>query len=250
MDSIEKILEDKLYIAGPCSIESKEQILDIGKKVKALGANVLRGGAFKPRTSPDSFQGLGKEGIDYLVEVKKELDLPIVTEIVDINHLSYYEDVDIIQVGARNMQNFELLKALGKTDKWILLKRSFGCTVNEWLSAAEYIKAGGNDKIILCERGIRTFEDSTRFTFDVNAIAVVKDKSAYKIIVDPSHATGNSKYVESATYAGIASGADGFIIEIHDNPKESITDPDQAITPDTLEKIIKNSNKIKDIIEE
>lgn len=250
MESIDKILEDKIYIAGPCSIESKEQILEIGKKVKELGANVLRGGAYKPRTNPDSFQGLGKEGIDYLVEVKKELDLPIITEIVDAKHLPYFEDVDIIQVGARNMQNFELLKALGKTDKWILLKRGFGSTVNEWLSAADYIRAGGNNKIILCERGIRTFENSTRFTFDVNAVAVIKENTDYKIIVDPSHATGNSKYVEAATYAGIGAGSDGFIIEIHENPKESITDKDQAIRPDKLRKIIEKSNKIKDIIEE
>lgn len=248
MYDLEQILSDKLFIAGACSIESREHILRIGEKVKKAGANILRGGAYKPRTSPYTFQGMGKEAIDYLVEAKETYHMPIVSEVLDPRYLEYFEDVDIIQVGARNMQNYELLKELGKLDKYILLKRGMGATVDELISASEYIRAGGNDKVILCERGIRTFETSTRFTLDISSIAVLKDKTDLKVIIDPSHATGIAKYVSSVALAGIAAGSDGFIIEVHDNPKEALTDKDQQILPETLEEIINKSKKIIEII--
>jgi len=249
MDHLDNIIEGKLFIAGACSIESKEHILRIAKKVKESGANILRGGAYKPRTSPYTFQGMGTEAIDYLVEAKNTFNMPIVSEVLDPRHIKYFEDVDILQVGARNMQNFELLKELGATDKYILLKRAMGATIDELLSASEYIRAGGNDRIILCERGIRTFETSTRFTLDISSIAVLKDRTDLKIIIDPSHATGIAKYVSSVALAGIAAGSDGFIIEVHDNPTEALTDRLQQIVPDVLKDIIEKSKKIIEIIE-
>ena len=248
MGKIDKIIEGKIFIAGPCSIESKEHIFKMAKEVKVRGANVLRGGAFKPRTSPHSFQGLGKEAIKYLIEAKYKYDIPIITEIVDQRYIDFYEEVDIIQVGARNMQNFELLKALSKLEKPILLKRNMGATLDELISASEYLRANGNDKILLCERGIRIFENSTRYTFDVNAVAVLKAKTDLKVIVDPSHATGISDYVESAALAGIAAGCDGLMIEVHDNPLEALTDKDQAISPQQLEEIIVKSKQIYDVL--
>lgn len=249
MEQLEKIFQGKLFIAGACSIESRDHILRIAKKVKESGANLLRGGAYKPRTSPYTFQGMGPEAIDFLVEAKEKFDIPIVSEVVDPRHIKYFEDVDILQVGARNMQNYELLKELATTDKYILLKRGMGATLSELLNASEYIRAGGNEKIILCERGIRTFESSTRFTLDISSIAVLKDRTDLKIIVDPSHATGIAKYVNSVALAGIAAGSDGFIIEVHDNPKEALTDSLQQILPEELKDIIEKSKKIIEIIE-
>lgn len=248
MKDLQSILDQEILIAGPCSIEDRDQVFRIAKQAIRAGANIIRAGAYKPRTSPESFQGLGKEALEYLRDLRKELDIPVVSEILDPRHLDFYEDVDILQVGARNMQNFELLKELGKTNKYILLKRGMGATVEELISASEYISSNGNNKIILCERGIRTFENSTRFTLDVTSIAVLKERTDYKVIVDPSHATGLAKYVKPAALAGIAAGADGFIIEVHDKPQEAWTDKDQAILPSELEEIVKKTKQIREII--
>ena len=219
-------------IAGPCSVESEEQILSIAKSVKASGATFLRGGAFKPRTSPYSFQGLKKEGLELLKYARKETGLPIVTEIMSTEFLDdFIEDVDIIQVGARNMQNFELLKQLGKTQKPILLKRGISSTIEELLMSAEYILAGGNDNVILCERGIRTFERYTRNTLDLSAIPAIKKLSHLPVIVDPSHATGLWWMVEPLAKAAIAVGADGLIIEVHNDPSNALCDGNQSIKP-------------------
>ena len=207
-------------MAGPCSVENEEQIVEIAKKVKASGANFLRGGAFKPRTSPYSFQGLEIEGLNLLKLAKQETGLPIVTEIMSTDYIDdFVRDVDVIQVGARNMQNFDLLKQLGKTNKPILLKRGLAATVEEWLMSAEYIMAGGNENIILCERGIRTYEGYTRNTLDLSAVPVVKRLSHLPIIVDPSHAAGYWYLVEPLAKAAIAAGADGLMIEVHNNPQ-------------------------------
>ncbi len=206
-------------IAGPCSVETKEQMTEVAFDVKKSGANLLRGGAFKPRTSPYSFQGLGREGLDLLLEAKKATGLPVVTEIMRLDHLEFFEDVDVIQVGTRNMQNFELLKELGKLDKPILLKRGMANTLDELLMSAEYIMAGGNEKVILCERGIRTFETSMRNTLDISAIPMLKKKSHLPVIIDPSHASGQRFMVEPLTMAAIAAGADGVMIEVHNNPE-------------------------------
>ena len=205
-------------MAGPCSVESEEQILQIAKDVKASGATLLRGGAFKPRTSPYAFQGLKAEGLDLLKTARRETGLPIVTEIMRASHIDMFENVDIIQVGARNMQNFELLKELGKIDKPILLKRGLSATIEEWLMSAEYIMAGGNDKVMLCERGIRTYETFTRNTLDISAIPIIKKLSHLPVIVDPSHASGKSWLVEPLAMAAVAAGADGLIIEVHNDP--------------------------------
>ena len=218
-------------IAGPCSVESEEQVMEIAKSVKAAGATMLRGGAFKPRTSPYDFQGLKADGIDYLVRAKKETGLPIVTEIMNANHLDLFEDVDVIQVGARNMQNFELLKELGRTQKTILLKRGLANNLKEFLMSAEYIMAGGNENIILCERGIRTFETYTRNTLDLAAVPILKELSHLPIIVDPSHATGSAKLVKPLSLAAAAVGADGLMIEVHNDPPHALCDGAQSITP-------------------
>ena len=234
-----------VFMAGPCTIESTEQAERIEKAIKGAGAQVFRGGAFKPRTSPYSFQGLGYEGLDIL----NELDMPTVSEITAIEQIpAFIEKVDIIQVGARSMQNFELLKALGKIDKPILLKRGFGSTIEEWLCAAEYILVGGNKNVILCERGIRTFDNETRFTLDLSSVVYVKKISSLPVIVDPSHAAGKASLVKDLALAAIAAGADGLIIEVNDNPKTSISDPEQAITPEELKEIIDKANKIKEIV--
>ena len=235
-------------IAGPCSIETEEQIIGVAKAVKAAGAVMLRGGAFKPRTSPYSFQGLGDSGIELLVEAKKETGLPIVTEIMEINQLDLFDEVDMIQVGARNMQNFMLLKELGKINKPILLKRGLANTVQELLMSAEYLMAGGNEQVVLCERGIRTFEPSTRNTLDISAIPVLKEKTHLPIIVDPSHATGYSKYVKSMSYAAAAAGSDGLIIEVHNDPQKAWCDGQQSITPDAFAKINQGINDIRKAI--
>ena len=219
-------------IAGPCSVESEEQIITVAKAVKAAGATLLRGGAFKPRTSPYAFQGLHGEGIRLLEEAKKETGLPIVTEIMDANHLPLFENVDVIQVGARNMQNFELLKELGKVNKPILLKRGLANTIQELLMSAEYIMAGGNEQVILCERGIRTFETATRNTLDLSCVPVLHQLTHLPVIIDPSHATGVSRLVKPMSLAAAACGADGLIIEVHNDPKHALCDGAQSLTPE------------------
>ncbi|MDO4778207.1 MAG: 3-deoxy-7-phosphoheptulonate synthase [Tissierellia bacterium] len=252
MGKIEEIINSNqaILIAGPCSIESKEHIMDIAQEVKKSGANILRGGAFKPRTSPYTFQGLGAKAVSYLVEAGKNFGLPTVSEVVDIRDIDLFKDVDMIQVGARNMQNFSLLRELGKLDKYILLKRNMGSTVEELLLAAEYIRSEGNEKIILCERGIRTFENSTRYTLDLNMIPVIHQNTKYKVLVDPSHGTGDRKYVESMTYAGMAAGADGFIIEVARIPEKALTDAQQALETDKLKRVVEKSKNIYKLIRE
>jgi 3-deoxy-7-phosphoheptulonate synthase len=221
-------------IAGPCSVESREQIIAVAKAVKAAGAGFLRGGAFKPRTSPYSFQGLGCEGLDLLLEAKKATGLPLVTELMAIHQLEVFDGVDIIQVGARNMKNFSLLKELGRCKKPVLLKRGYACTITELLMAAEYIMAGGNDQIILCERGIRSFDTYTRNLLDLSAIPALKRQSHLPVIVDPSHATGLSWMVPAMAKAAIAAGADGLILEVHHNPEAALCDGEQSITPEVF----------------
>lgn len=234
-------------IAGPCSVETEEQIIEVAKRVKAAGARFLRGGAFKPRTSPYSFQGLKAEGLELLKVARRETGLPIVTEIMSIDHLPLFEDVDVIQVGARNMQNFEMLKELGKIDKPILLKRGLANTIEEFLMSAEYIMSGGNENVILCERGIRTFETYTRNTLDISAVPVLKRLSHLPVIVDPSHAAGLPWLVEPLTKAAIASGADGVMIEVHNNPKKALSDGAQSLTPDQFDIIMEKAKKYADI---
>ena len=226
-------------IAGPCSVESEEQIIEIAKSVKASGATFLRGGAFKPRTSPYSFQGLELEGLELLKKAREVTGLPIVTEIMSTDYIDVFErDVDVIQVGARNMQNFDLLKQLGKTNKPILLKRGLSATIEEWLMSAEYIMAAGNENVILCERGIRTFETYTRNTLDLSAIPVVKRKSHLPVIVDPSHAAGYWYLVEPLAKAAISAGADGLMIEVHNNPQCALSDGQQSIKPESFKNIM------------
>lgn len=229
----------KYFIAGPCAIESEKQINEIAQMVKASGANILRGGAFKPRTSPYTFQGLGEEGLIYLAEAAKTNGMKSVSEILDASQLPLFKDIDILQVGSRNMQNFTLLKALGKQDKPVILKRGFASTINEWLFAAEYITSGGNKNVILCERGIRTFEDSTRFTLDIAAVPVVKSKSNLDIIIDPCHATGNWEYVIPLSKAAIAAGADGLMVEVHNDPDHALSDGAQSLTPENFDRLAK-----------
>ncbi len=218
-------------IAGPCSVEGRDQICGIAQRVQAAGANFLRGGAFKPRTSPYAFQGLRAEGLELLLEAKKATGLPIVTEIMSASHIDLFEDVDIIQVGARNMQNFELLKELGRVDKPILLKRGLANTIEETLMSAEYIMSAGNEKVILCERGVRTFETFTRNTLDISAVPVFKRLSHLPVVVDPSHAAGIPWMIEPLSMAAIAAGADGLIIEVHNDPPHAWSDGAQSITP-------------------
>ena len=229
-------------IAGPCSVESEKQLLETAIACKKAGATMLRGGAFKPRTSPYSFQGLRKEGIELLLKAKKETGLPIVTEIMSLAHLYMFSDVDVIQVGARNMQNFELLKALGRCDKPILLKRGLSSTLEELLMSAEYIMSEGNTKVMLCERGIRTFEPMTRNTLDVSAVPLLKHKSHLPVVVDPSHATGIVKLVEPMSLAAVAAGCDALEIEVHCDPENALSDGSQQLTPDAFSKVM---NKIK-----
>lgn len=232
-------------MAGPCSVESAEQVTEIAKAVKASGANVLRGGAFKPRTSPYSFQGLKAEGLELLLKAKEETGLPIVTEIMSESDIDLFNDVDIIQVGARNMQNFTLLKKLGKLDKPILLKRGLCATIEEWLMSAEYIMAEGNENVILCERGIRTYEKYTRNTLDLSAIPIVKSLSHLPVVVDPSHATGMNWLVEPLAMAAVACGADGLIIEVHNDPPHALCDGAQSLTPEEFDSVVKKVNRIK-----
>ena len=235
-------------MAGPCSVESREQLTEVAFAVQKAGATVLRGGAFKPRTSPYAFQGLRGDGIDLLQEAKKETGLPIVTEIMNAEHLPLFENVDIIQVGARNMQNFELLKELGHTDKPILLKRGLANTVSELLMSAEYIMAGGNENVILCERGIRTFETCTRNTLDLSAVAVLKELSHLPVIVDPSHATGVAKYVKPMALAAVAAGADGLMIEVHNDPAHALCDGPQSLTPEQFAELAVSIRKVREAL--
>ena len=237
-----------VMMAGPCSVESEEQIIEVAKAVKASGAHILRGGAFKPRTSPYTFQGMQGEGIKLLLKAKAETDLPIVTEIMNISTLDLFEDIDIIQVGARNMQNFDLLKELGKTNKPILLKRGLANTLQELLMSAEYIMSEGNENVILCERGIRTFETYTRNTLDLSAVSVLHDLSHLPVIVDPSHATGKAKLVPPMAAAATAAGADGLIIEVHNNPACALCDGAQSLTPAQFDQLNKRVMKIREAI--
>jgi 3-deoxy-7-phosphoheptulonate synthase len=236
-------------MAGPCSVESEEQIIEVAKAVKASGANILRGGAFKPRTSPYAFQGMKGEGIRLLLEAKKETGLPIVTEIMNISTLDLFEDIDIIQVGARNMQNFDLLKELGKTRKPILLKRGLANTLQELLMSAEYIMSEGNENVILCERGIRTFETYTRNTLDLSAVSVLHELSHLPVVVDPSHATGKAKLVPPMAVAAAAAGADGLIIEVHNNPARAMCDGAQSLTPAQFDELNHRIVKVREAIQ-
>ena len=237
-------------IAGPCSVENHDQIIQVAKSVKASGANLLRGGAFKPRTSPYDFQGLKADGIELLLEAKKITGLPIVTEIMNANHLPLFEEVDMIQVGARNMQNFELLKELGRTNKPILLKRGLANTIKELLMSAEYIMAGGNTNIVLCERGVRTFETYTRNTLDLSAVPVLKELSHLPVVVDPSHATGSARLVKPMACAAAASGADGIMIEVHNDPINALCDGAQSLTPTQFAEVAKKVNTIREVMAE
>lgn len=240
-----KIGGDSLtLIAGPCSVETEEQIIGVAEAVKASGAGILRGGAFKPRTSPYSFQGLGADGLDLLRRAREKTGLPIVSEIMSADQLPLFDDVDIIQVGARNMQNFSMLKLLGKTDKPILLKRGLANTIEELLMSAEYIMASGNDRVILCERGVRTFETMTRNTLDISAIPLIKKVSHLPVIVDPSHAAGIAWMTEPLSLAAVAAGADGIMVEVHNNPPAALCDGAQSITPAQFDAL---SARIKEI---
>jgi 3-deoxy-7-phosphoheptulonate synthase len=234
-------------MAGPCSVETGEQIAEVARSVKKSGAGFLRGGAFKPRTGPYSFQGLGCEGLDLLMTAKKETGLPIVTELMDVHHIEVFDDVDIIQVGARNMQNFTLLKELGRCRKPVLLKRGYACTVTELLMAAEYILAGGNDQVILCERGIRSFDSYTRNVLDLSAVPALKKQSHLPVIVDPSHATGLAWMVPAMAKAAVAAGADGIIIEVHNQPEAALCDGEQSITPEAFASLMDTLRKYADI---
>ena len=225
-------------IAGPCSVESSEQLEVISERVKKAGAGILRGGAFKPRTSPYSFQGMRSEGLDLLKLARRATGSPIVTEIMNTEHLPLFENVDLIQVGARNMQNFELLKEAGKSGMPVLLKRGLCATIDEWLNAAEYIISEGNPNIVLCERGIRTYETSTRNTLDISAVPVIRQKSHLPVIVDPSHATGVRAYVEPLAKAAVAVGADGLMIEVHPDPSKALSDGPQSLTFDAFDKLM------------
>ena len=235
-------------IAGPCSVESEEQIVEVARRVKAAGATMLRGGAFKPRTSPYAFQGMKAEGLELLSIAKRETGLPLVSEIMNENHIELFEDVDVIQVGARNMQNFELLKALGHIKKPILLKRGLANSLEELLMSAEYIMAGGNEDIILCERGIRTFEQHTRNTLDISAVPALHEMTHLPVIIDPSHSTGKAGYVKPMALAAVACGADGIMIEVHNDPPRALCDGAQSLTPEQFDELMLQVAKIREVI--
>ena len=238
-----------VVMAGPCAVESLEQLREAAQAVKACGAKFLRGGAFKPRTSPYDFQGLGKEGLKLLRKVADEFDLRVVTEIIDKDDIEIFgEYSDILQVGARNMQNFQLLKALGKCSKPVLLKRGLSATISEWLNAAEYIMSGGNEQVIFCERGIRTYETFTRNTLDLSAVAAVKELSHLPIVVDPSHGTGRWKMVAPMARAALAAGADGLIIEVHPHPEKALSDGDQSLTPEAFKELMESLGGIAKVM--
>ena len=250
-DSVIEVGSEKIghghfaLIAGPCSVENEEQIISVARSVKAAGATMLRGGAFKPRTSPYDFQGLKAEGIELLLEAKKETGLPIVSEIMNINHLDLFAEVDVIQVGARNMQNFELLKELGRTQKPILIKRGLANTIKELLMSAEYVMSGGNDNVILCERGVRTFETATRNTLDLSAVPVLHELTHLPVVIDPSHATGVARYVKPMAMAAAACGADGLIIEVHNDPPHALCDGAQSLRPEQFADVAKAVSAIR-----
>jgi len=232
-------------MAGPCSVESREMILNIAGEVKKSGANILRGGAFKPRTSPYSFQGLGEDGLKYMAEAREKTGLLVVTELMDLRNIEMFlKYVDIIQIGARSMQNYDLLKEVGKVRKPVLLKRGMANTVKELLMSAEYILAGGNEKVILCERGIRTFEDFTRFTLDLNAVPAIKSVSHLPVIVDPSHGTGKWGMVKAMSLAAVACGADGIMVEVHHDPEAALSDGDQSLLPPVFDDLMKDVAKV------
>ena len=236
-------------IAGPCSVESFDQVLEIAKAAKAAGANLLRGGAFKPRTSPYSFQGLGLDGLEILCQVKQEVGLPIVTELMSPEYLDVFnEKVDLIQIGARNMQNFDLLKQLGQVDRPILLKRGLNATYEEWIMSAEYIMASGNENVILCERGIRTFETYTRNTLDLQSIPVLRKKTHLPVVIDPSHAGGKWWLVEPMAKAAVAAGADGLMIEVHNNPECALCDAAQSLKPEKYDTLLKEIKLIAEVV--
>ena len=235
-------------IAGPCSVESEEQIIGVAQAVKAAGATILRGGAYKPRTSPYAFQGLGTQGLELLRAAREATGLPICTELMDLRHLDEFHDIDMIQIGARNMQNFDLLKEVGKTDKPILLKRGLSSTIQEWLMSAEYIMSEGNEKIILCERGIRTYETATRNTLDLSCVPILHELSHLPVVVDPSHATGKAKLVAPMAVAATAAGADGLMIEVHNDPAHALCDGAQSLTPDKFAELAKRVCTIREAL--
>ena len=252
MDSIIEVGSAKIgggnfaMIAGPCSVETEDQIISVARSVKAAGAAILRGGAYKPRTSPYAFQGLGTQGLELLRAARQATGLPICTELMDLRHLDEFHDIDMIQIGARNMQNFDLLKEVGKTDKPILLKRGLSSTIQEWLMSAEYIMSEGNEKIILCERGIRTYETATRNTLDLSCVPILHELSHLPVVVDPSHATGKAKLVAPMAVAAAASGADGLMIEVHNDPAHALCDGAQSLTPDQFSELAGKVKRIRE----
>ena len=233
-------------IAGPCSVETEEQIISVAQSVKAAGATILRGGAYKPRTSPYAFQGLGSQGLELLRAARAATGLPICTELMDLRHLDEFHDIDMIQIGARNMQNFDLLKEVGKTDKPILLKRGLSSTIQEWLMSAEYIMSEGNEKIILCERGIRTYETATRNTLDLSCVPILHELTHLPVVVDPSHATGKARLVSPMAVAATAAGADGLMIEVHNDPAHALCDGAQSLTPDQFAALAQKVGTIRE----
>lgn len=242
--------KDLVIIAGPCSVENEEQTLSIARAVKKAGANMLRGGAFKPRTSPYNFQGLGLRGLKILEKARKETGLPVVSEVLDTRDVSWMcEYVDMLQIGARNMQNFSLLKEVGKNDRPVLLKRGMYSTITEWLNCAEYILNEGNSQVILCERGIRTFETYTRNTLDLSAVSALKELTHLPIIVDPAHGTGRASLIPAMSLAAVAAGADGLIIEVHNNPRVALSDKDQALTPQEFFEMTKKVRSLRSFME-
>ncbi|HVN14312.1 MAG TPA: 3-deoxy-7-phosphoheptulonate synthase [Anaerolineales bacterium] len=237
-------------IAGPCSVESRSQILEIAQAVREAGANALRGGVFKPRTSPYAFQGLGEEGLEYLVEAREKTGLPIVVEVMAVSQIKIMEKyVDVFQLGARNMQNFNLLRAIGETRTPVLFKRGMSATIEEMLMASEYILIGGNTRVMLCERGIRTFETATRNTTDINAIPVLKKLTHLPVVIDPSHSTGDSSYVSAVAKAGVAAGADGVIVEVHHDPANALSDGKQSLTPEAFAKMVKQVKAVAEAVD-
>lgn len=239
-----------VVIGGPCSVESEEQLLETARKVKEAGADMLRGGVFKPRTSPYSFQGLGLKGLKILEKAKEETGLPIVSEVMDTRDVAWVSEyVDVLQIGARNMQNFSLLKEVGKANKPVLLKRGMHSTIEEWLNSAEYVLKEGNQDVILCERGIRTFETYTRNTLDLSAVPALRELTHLPVVVDPSHGTGKASLIEPMSMAAVASGADGLIIEVHRNPMEALSDKDQALTPTQFGELVRKGRLLRDTME-
>jgi 3-deoxy-7-phosphoheptulonate synthase len=239
-----------VVMAGPCSVESRWQVLDVAHRVKAAGARVLRGGAFKPRTSPYAFQGLEEEGLKLLAEARRETGLPVITEVMEPDKVEVVaEHADVLQIGARNVQNFSLLRRVGEAGKPVLLKRGMSTSIQEWLLSAEYVLAGGNPNVILCERGIRTFETATRFTLDLNAVPVLKKLTHLPVLVDPSHGTGHWEYVEAMAMAGVAAGADGLLIEVHPKPEEALSDGPQSLKPDKFAALMQRVRKIAQAVD-